>query len=100
MEGPEWAAGKLSEDHKDNRWGLLSADLREIEQRLDHLEQQILAWAGEDVDGDFAARIAYLETWMKEIHDAYVELAHPEGRVALLEKSLEQMYQENRGNGP
>ena len=62
MDGPEWAAGKLSEDHKDNRWSLLSADIREIEQRLDHLEQQILAWAGEDVDGDFAARIDYLET--------------------------------------
>ena len=82
MEGPEWAAGKLSEDHKDNRWSLLSADLRELEQanaarkdeqrenvqvtleikqRIAALEQQILAWAGEDVDGDFAARIAYLE---------------------------------------
>ena len=32
MDGPEWAAGKLSEDHKDNRWSLLSADLRELEQ--------------------------------------------------------------------
>ena len=38
MDGPEWAAGKLSEDHKDNRWSLLSADIREIEQRLDLLE--------------------------------------------------------------
>ena len=53
MDGPEWAAGKLSEDHKDNRWSLLSADIREIEQRLEALE-----------------------------------------------KSVEQMYQENRGNGP
>ena len=32
MDGPEWAAGKLSDDHKDNRWSLLSADLRELEQ--------------------------------------------------------------------
>ena len=37
MDGPEWAAGKLSEDHKDNRWSLLSADLRELEQQMHEL---------------------------------------------------------------
>ena len=57
MDGPEWAAGKLSEDHKDNRWSLLSADIREIEQRIAALEQMAT-----DTVQDINTRIAYLET--------------------------------------
>ena len=52
------------------------AVVTDLKARVTALEQQILAWAGEDVDGDFAARIDRLE------------------------KDIEQMYQENRGNGP
>ena len=49
MDGPEWAAGKLSEDHKDNRWSLLSADLREIEQHSVFQDKQIgMLWARAD----------------------------------------------------
>ena len=76
MDGPEWAAGKLSEDHKDNRWSLLSADLRELEQQLAEHEQLIqdmpnMCWA-KQIEQQIAShaaahnvlvkRIAYLET--------------------------------------
>ena len=59
MDGPEWAAGKLSEDHKDNRWSLLSADLRELEQQIAsltvHVASHLLAGAAME------KRIDYLE---------------------------------------
>ena len=61
------------------------------------LVQGLKEWA---VVTDLKARVTALEQHLEEVSDAYVELAHPEGRVALLEKSLEQMCQENRGNGP
>ena len=78
MDGPEWAAGKLSEDHKDNRWSLLSADLRELEQQLANQHR----------------RIQLLES---EIGCAAIALSLMEQRQDLLDKVCEQCILEHQG---
>ena len=60
MDGPEWAAGKLSEDHKDNRWSLLSADLRELEQQIQQQKEFVTTVL--EMLTLLEARTDYLET--------------------------------------
>ena len=97
MDGPEWAAGKLSEDHKDNRWSLLSADIREIEQRLD-LQPALDAFTGEPVEDVDAPSVPLKHTEGEELADSHpgpspsTPCSHAEGSITLIKTSSEQIF--------
>ena len=88
MDGPEWAAGKLSEDHKDNRWSLLSADLRELEQHSVFQDKQI---------GMLWARVEHLEGISKRVTEWSNEHTDLRKRVEYLETVCEQCILEHQG---
>lgn len=69
----------LSEDKQQLLWSEQSASISRLHKRIDTLESEVDQWH------ECFVRVDTLEVWMKEIHDAYVELAHPEGRMATLE---------------
>ena len=94
MDGPEWAAGKLSEDHKDNRWSLLSADLRELEQQIAEHEQLIqdmpnMCWA-KQIEQQIASLTVHVASHL-------LAGAAMEKRIDYLEKVCEQCILEHQG---
>ena len=101
MDGPEWAAGKLSEDHKDNRWSLLSADLREIEQAHNALLVQHTAQA--KLTMELQQRIVGLEQQIAEHEQLIQDMPNMcwakqiEKRLTYLEEVCEQCILEHQG---